>query len=126
MTLPVYDKSAFSGAGDRTEVGENVPGHVDVVLFEGWCVGFRAIAADQLEAIHMCGTGVVGKHPLESLVAMNTALEGYNEITECVFSPPPSISLTLWEVNSTSSSTSTPRTSSTSTRGGYNRNALCG
>ncbi|KAI5845367.1 P-loop containing nucleoside triphosphate hydrolase protein [Tricharina praecox] len=82
VTLPVYDKSAFSGAGDRAEAGENVPGRVDVVLFEGWCVGFRALAPDELEARHTRGTGVVGKHLLENLVAMNTALEGYDEITD--------------------------------------------
>lgn len=101
VTLPVYDKSAFSGAGDRAEAGENVPGRVDVVLFEGWCVGFRALAPDELEARHTRGTGVVGKHLLENLVAMNTALEGYDEITEYYF---PSLSfhanfaLTVWEL----------------------------
>jgi len=82
VTLPVYDKSAFSGAGDRSRIGVNVPGRVGVVLFEGWCVGFRALAADALEARYVRGTGVVGKHTLGNLVAMNTALEGYDEITE--------------------------------------------
>ncbi|PWY75546.1 uridine/cytidine kinase [Aspergillus heteromorphus CBS 117.55] len=46
--IPQYDKSAFSGQGDRVPVSqwETVNGEgqetVQVVIFEGWCVGFRA------------------------------------------------------------------------------------
>jgi D-glycerate 3-kinase len=41
VTVPRFDKSAYSGAGDRTtpEIVENV----DIVLFEGWFVGVQPI-----------------------------------------------------------------------------------
>lgn len=54
--VPQYDKSAFAGAGDRAppETWERVnePGQprIAVVIFEGWCVGFRPLTADGVEA----------------------------------------------------------------------------
>lgn len=41
VSVPRFDKSAYSGAGDRTtpEIVENV----DIVLFEGWFVGVQPI-----------------------------------------------------------------------------------
>ena len=41
VAVPRFDKSAYAGAGERTtpEIVENV----DIVLFEGWCVGVRPI-----------------------------------------------------------------------------------
>ena len=41
VAVPRFDKSAYAGAGERTtpEMVENV----DIVLFEGWCVGVRPI-----------------------------------------------------------------------------------
>ena len=40
--LPRFDKSAYNGAGDRTEP-EEINYKVDIVLFEGWFVGVRPI-----------------------------------------------------------------------------------
>nr|POE87789.1 putative kinase mug58 [Quercus suber] len=55
IRIPSYDKSAFSGQGDqRPEAewqvvnGEGSP-PVDVVVFEGWCVGFRPLSDGELE-----------------------------------------------------------------------------
>lgn len=44
MQLPRYDKAAHSGAGDRApqESWPSVAGPVDIVLFEGWMLGFTA------------------------------------------------------------------------------------
>ncbi len=47
VMLPRFDKSAFGGAGDRTNP-EMVTG-VDIVLFEGWFVGVRPIDPDIFE-----------------------------------------------------------------------------
>jgi D-glycerate 3-kinase len=44
IMVPRFDKSAYKGAGDRTNP-EMVTG-VDIVLFEGWFVGVRPINAD--------------------------------------------------------------------------------
>ncbi len=41
ILVPRFDKSAFNGAGDRTEPEEISP--VDLVIFEGWFVGTRPI-----------------------------------------------------------------------------------
>ncbi|KAI9709880.1 MAG: hypothetical protein M1812_007588 [Candelaria pacifica] len=53
--IPCYDKSAFNGQGDRTDpqswevVNEGETGRkVEVVVFEGWCVGFRALDEEGL------------------------------------------------------------------------------
>lgn len=45
VLVPRYDKSAFSGRGDRRPKDEwtVAKGPVDVVLFEGWCLGFSAL-----------------------------------------------------------------------------------
>ena len=52
----MYDKSRFDGQGDRVEEGEweevnnkGGKGMVQVVIFEGWCVGFKALTEERLE-----------------------------------------------------------------------------
>ena len=54
--IPVYDKSRFAGQGDRAEEGEweevngdQGEGKVQVVIFEGWCVGFKALTEEAVE-----------------------------------------------------------------------------
>ncbi|MCT7948548.1 glycerate kinase [Ancylothrix sp. C2] len=41
VAIPRFDKSAFGGAGDRTQ--PEVVDNIDIVLFEGWFVGARPI-----------------------------------------------------------------------------------
>ena len=48
VSLPVYDKSRFSGKGDRSENTVSVKGPIDLVIFEGWCTGFQSLSTDQL------------------------------------------------------------------------------
>ncbi|KAF9485999.1 P-loop containing nucleoside triphosphate hydrolase protein [Pholiota conissans] len=53
VELPRFDKSLYSGEGDRLPLdGSGIvieqPPTVDVVIFEGWCVGFRSISQDDL------------------------------------------------------------------------------
>lgn len=54
MKLPRYNKSAYSGAGDRAHVAAwpEVQPPVDVVLFEGWMLGFSPVPAAAAAAIH--------------------------------------------------------------------------
>ena len=40
VELPRYDKSAHGGRGDRSPQGERVKGPFEVVLLEGWMLGF--------------------------------------------------------------------------------------
>lgn len=41
--VPVYDKSAFSGKGDRSETWREVQGPFDLVLVEGWMLGYKPV-----------------------------------------------------------------------------------
>ena len=50
VNVPVYDKSAHAGRGDRAPVSDlrRVAAPVDIVLLEGWMLGFTPVAASQL------------------------------------------------------------------------------
>ena len=56
VKIPQYDKSAYNGQGDRVSSLQwairNGPGQprIQVVIFEGWCVGFRAISLEEIRA----------------------------------------------------------------------------
>lgn len=95
--MPSFDKSILDGEGDRVpqseweHVSPSLP--IDVVIFEGWCVGFHAISDDQLEehwaASKQVDTAIVDKdtlstmlmrtHALEYLKLVNGSLRRYNE-----------------------------------------------
>lgn len=101
--IPRFDKSKFSGEGDRAPEGEweLVDGPVDVVLLEGWNLGFRPLETSVLVrkyAIAMAEETIRGgedaegdeemtevdeeprtflKHDLESLSLINDLLHGY-------------------------------------------------
>lgn len=50
VRLPVFDKSLFGGEGDRVEgSGEIVRNPVDVVILEGWCLGFSSISKEEID-----------------------------------------------------------------------------
>lgn len=48
VALPVFDKSLFSGQGDRSALVVPVPERVDVVIFEGWMLGFGPLDAGEI------------------------------------------------------------------------------
>lgn len=93
----MYDKSAYNGHGDRADPNTwrkvNAEGEqkVQVVLFEGWCVGFRPLSDEELEKRWRAakeeeergsGRGRLGKLKLEDVKTVNEALKGYNALTE--------------------------------------------
>lgn len=86
--VPQYDKSAFSGQGDRLPesqwIAVNQPGHppVDVVILEGWSVGFRPIAATEVEARWKAPSRTLQKHQLQHLLHVNEKLAEYNALTD--------------------------------------------
>lgn len=50
IQLPFFEKSLFNGEGDRVEGdGRSVHPPLDVLLFEGWCVGFCPIEIGEIE-----------------------------------------------------------------------------
>lgn len=95
--IPSYDKSAYDGQGDRTSqeewrtVNSNGEEQIEVVIFEGWCVGFRALEASELqrkweqavvEKENVGYQGRLGFHRLENLEFVNEALKRYDVLTE--------------------------------------------
>lgn len=87
--IPRYDKAAFDGWGDRVMpeeswVAVNQPGErtVQVVVLEGWCVGFRAVERALIEAKWRAPSRTLGWHKLEDLVFVNDQLKGYDVVTD--------------------------------------------
>ncbi|KAJ5096135.1 hypothetical protein NUU61_005491 [Penicillium alfredii] len=95
--VPQYDKSAFEGQGDRvpSSIWEvvNADGQkkVKVVIFEGWCVGFRAwdeqtLRAKWEAAVRQKDTGEyrgrLGHVKFEDVQTVNEALKGYDALTD--------------------------------------------
>lgn len=99
--LPIYDKSKFAGLGDRSTETRPVNGPVDIVVFEGWCVGFYPLPNDVLEQVYEEGRipnsvavlkskpyegldqPFFKRHSLESLKDINEYLKGYAEELWC-------------------------------------------
>jgi pantothenate kinase-related protein Tda10 len=95
--LPVYDKSLHSGLGDRASETVAVEGPIDVVIFEGWMLGFYPIPESALRARYETPTSTLpgsdhaplgkdhlrgpffARHSLESLAAVNSFLAAYSE-----------------------------------------------
>ncbi|KAJ2746235.1 hypothetical protein GGI20_001515 [Coemansia sp. BCRC 34301] len=90
VNIPAYDKSLNGGYGDRvpqTEWQVAVP-PIDVVLFEGWSLGFRALDdgefAHFIDKVRKPGGSVLCKHSRkysdQSLRAINDNLEKYESL----------------------------------------------
>ena len=94
--IPSYDKSAFNGQGDRTPiekwstVNEQGDSNIKIVIFEGWCVGFRAMPEFKLkiqweDAIKQRENaeyqGRLGYNKLEDVEYVNEALKDYDQLT---------------------------------------------
>ncbi|PGH06794.1 hypothetical protein AJ79_06435 [Helicocarpus griseus UAMH5409] len=99
--IPAYDKSAFNGQGDRLpesqwEMVNDVSAgqkRVKVVIFEGWCVGFRARPEEEIrraweDAVEQRTRdpegykGRLGHVKFEDVKAINDALRSYDVFTD--------------------------------------------
>lgn len=81
--MPRYDKSAFSGLGDREpEDAWPTVARADVVIVEGWCVGFRALDPGAVEAKWRAPSRTLHRHKLEHLLFVNARLREYDAITD--------------------------------------------
>lgn len=95
--IPSYDKSAYDGHGDRVPkdewavISQEGQEKTKVVIFEGWCVGFRALPGEELrrkwgkarsrrEAADYQGR--LGFNRLEDVEFVNGALRGYDPLTD--------------------------------------------
>ncbi|KAK4125474.1 P-loop containing nucleoside triphosphate hydrolase protein [Parathielavia appendiculata] len=84
--IPQYDKSAFSGQGDRlppstwpTTDPTNPP---QVLILEGWCVGFRPLSPPLLveSKWKSAGSRTLHNHKLDHLLFINSKLEDYDRV----------------------------------------------
>jgi D-glycerate 3-kinase len=99
IKIPSYDKSAYNGAGDQKPESEwqtvNAEGSapIEVVVFEGWCVGFRALSDEQLEEKWKAAKAEfekngdaykrqLGKQKISSAQFVNTSLREYDALTD--------------------------------------------
>jgi D-glycerate 3-kinase len=109
--IPRYDKAAHGGQGDRTDaatweevnaVSDNVgssnnndsegggssTGVIRLVIFEGWCVGFRALPDAEVRARWLRAQAErkaesrLWRHALDELLFVNAALREYNVLME--------------------------------------------
>ncbi|KAK9469152.1 P-loop containing nucleoside triphosphate hydrolase protein [Lipomyces arxii] len=92
-TIPRYDKSQYNGQGDRahpstwTKVNEFEP-KIEVVIFEGWCVGFKALTDDEVRIkwedsqATRSSRSTLWKYSLEHLLFVNDQLRKYDVITD--------------------------------------------
>ncbi|KAG4429682.1 hypothetical protein IFR05_014837 [Cadophora sp. M221] len=90
VAVPEYDKSLFGGQGDRVDAKEwkvvNKPGEekVQVVIFEGWCVGFRALGEEGVRRKKEGASRTLGGHRVEDLLLVDEKLEGYQVVNETI------------------------------------------
>ncbi|KAH8193665.1 hypothetical protein TruAng_012169 [Truncatella angustata] len=88
--IPQYDKSAFAGQGDRgpesawEPVNQTGQPKVQVVIFEGWCVGFRPLSSGEVKAKWEAPSRTLNLHRLEHLLFVNERLRAYDPITELI------------------------------------------
>ncbi|CAG8256573.1 unnamed protein product [Penicillium olsonii] len=94
ILIPSFDKSKFNGEGGRAPIDmwERIPSstQVDVVVFEGWCVGFQPLEEFDLQkkwesaAQNVCTgdypTETLRDHSLEHLLEANTNLRSYCDL----------------------------------------------
>jgi D-glycerate 3-kinase len=86
--LPVYDKSAYNGHGDRAPESQwhsiNQPGQPQIraIILEGWSVGFRALSPADVEAKWKGPSRTLQQHKLEHLLFVNDKLRGYDALTD--------------------------------------------
>ena len=95
--IPRYDKSAYNGHGDRmdrscwTEVNKEGERKVEIVVIEGWCVGFKPLSAVELEskwrkAASLSKTqkyeGKLGHLELDNIQIINENLHSYQKLTK--------------------------------------------
>jgi D-glycerate 3-kinase len=89
IVIPIFDKSLFDGNGDRlpSSLWKHVEAGppVDVVVFEGWCLGFLPLPTDDLqrrwsdaiESRTLENAKTLSNHSLEDLIFVNENLAIY-------------------------------------------------
>jgi D-glycerate 3-kinase len=97
VRVPSFDKSCHNGEGDRAPESswQQISSPVDVIVFEGWCVGFRPLPRESILSKHEASvaarqaasvvketdrrmaTDTLADHDVEHLTVLNDALNRY-------------------------------------------------
>jgi pantothenate kinase-related protein Tda10 len=79
--LPIFDKSLFAGAGDRSDQTVDVEGPLDVFVLEGWSMGFMPLPEEELREFYSglpsAESSVYHQHPLQTLEQINENLRDF-------------------------------------------------
>jgi D-glycerate 3-kinase len=85
LKIPSFDKSKFNGEGDRAPQSDwsVITSKPDIVVFEGWCVGFQPVSEAQVEAKYEDARKqthlTLADHRLSHLLEINENLKRYCE-----------------------------------------------
>jgi D-glycerate 3-kinase len=85
LKIPSFDKSRFNGEGDRAPESDwpTISRKPDVVVFEGWCVGFQPLSDAAIEKIYQLALdeklpiNTPAQHQLKHLLEVNENLKRY-------------------------------------------------
>ncbi|KAF8948796.1 hypothetical protein BGZ47_002378 [Haplosporangium gracile] len=82
VPVPVYDKALHAGRGDQLPQDQwpRAQGPFDVILFEGWSLGFKSVRdPKRLADIYTSAPQYLSQHPFSSIEMVNHALEEYEQ-----------------------------------------------
>jgi D-glycerate 3-kinase len=74
--LPSFDKSLYGGAGDRVPSAVVKCAPVDVVIMEGWCVGFGPVTQEEIDVRWREATKEID-YQREDIIEINGRLKDY-------------------------------------------------
>jgi D-glycerate 3-kinase len=81
VSIPSYDKSLQNGRGDRSPVGNIVLPPFDIILFDGWSLGFKHLPFYKLKEVYenASSSSKLKPHTLFDLEVINENLKQYEE-----------------------------------------------
>lgn len=79
VLIPQFDKSLHKGQGDRKQYFLEIIWPVDIIILEGWFLGFKSIEPDILTSLYHTEESFdnVKKYSLENIMQINTNLRVY-------------------------------------------------
>lgn len=78
VRVPVYDKLAHGGVGDRSG-WRSIEEPVDIVLFEGWFNGYTPLSSHELTQVYE-SSKLLQKYSIDSVREINDNLRPYTEL----------------------------------------------
>ncbi|CAJ0837274.1 5841_t:CDS:2 [Entrophospora sp. SA101] len=81
LLVPSYDKSLNNGQGNRLSIDKWIKSYppFDIMLFEGWCVGFKSLKKEDLKNIYYDSNINNDCYSLENILLINENLKNYEK-----------------------------------------------